>query len=359
LKAIVASKPKLIIPCDDLAAVLLTKLYRRLLALKSDEYLLRVLELSIGGPSTQAARCSRSELMELAAAEGVRVAETAMVSSVSDLRERTAKMGLPCALKADGTSGGVGVKIVSSVGEAERAFKKLAAPPLVLRAIKRVIVDSDTNLVLPCLRRQTSAVSIQRFVGGRETTCTIASWKGKVLANLSFEVLQTWEARGPASVLRTVDNREMSSAAELLARRLNLSGIYGFDFVLDEATGHPYLIEMNARATQTSYLALGPNRDLPAAICAALSEKPVSTRRKVTANEVIVLFPVEWKRDPASPFLTSGYHDVPWSEPGLVKTGILDPYPNRLAYLRRKYGRESRFSSCPTTQGSGHASGFG
>jgi hypothetical protein len=60
----------------------------------------------------------------------------------------------------------------------------------------------------------------------------------------------------------------------------------------------------------------------------------------VTANEVIVLFPVEWKRDPASPFLTSGYHDVPWSEPGLVKTGILNPYPNRLAYLRRKYGRE-------------------
>jgi formate-dependent phosphoribosylglycinamide formyltransferase (GAR transformylase) len=338
LKAIAASKPKLIIPCDDLAAVLLTKLYRRLLARNSDEDIIQVLELSIGGPSTQSARCSRTELMELAVAEGIRTAETAVVGSVDELREWTTKMGLPCALKADGTSGGVGVKIVSSFGEAESAFRKLAAPPLILRAVKRAIVDLDTNLVVPCLRRQTSAVSIQRFVGGRETTCTIASWKGNVLANLSFEVLQTWEARGPASVLRAIVNLEMSSAAESIARRLNLSGIYGFDFVMDETTGLSYLIEMNARATQTSHLALGPKRDLAAAISAAISGTPISNRPKVTENDVIVIFPVEWKKDPASPFLSSGYHDVPWSEPGLVKGAILDKSPKWVASLSRRIG---------------------
>jgi hypothetical protein len=337
-KAILAAKPTLIIPCDDLAGVLLTKLYKRSLAHNTNEDLLRVLELSIGGTSTQAARASRSDLIGMAAAEGVRVAETAMVSSGDALQSSIAKLGLPAVLKADGTSGGVGVRIVSSEVEARWAFGKLAAPPLALRAIKRAVIDSDMNLLVPCIRRQASAVSIQRFIKGPETTCTIASWKGQVLANLSFEVLRTWEARGPASVLRAIDNLEMSSAAELIARRLNLSGIYGFDFVTDETTGDAYLIEMNARATQTSHLALGPRRDLAAAISAAMSETPTSNRPKVTENDVIVIFPVEWKKDPASPFLSSGYHDVPWSEPGLVKDAILDKSPKWIASLSRRIG---------------------
>jgi hypothetical protein len=70
LTAILAAKPTLIIPCDDLAAVLLTKLYKRSLTHNSNEDLLRVLELSIGGTSTQAARASRSDLIGMAAAEG-------------------------------------------------------------------------------------------------------------------------------------------------------------------------------------------------------------------------------------------------------------------------------------------------
>lgn len=322
-KAIVASKPDLLIPCDDLATLLLYKLYSESLARNQDQ-IVRILEISLGNLSTQAICCSRVQLMGLAAALGIRSADTAAVTSTEAVRDWLAKFGLPAVLKADGTSGGRGVSVVSTREEAEKAFERLSAPPLILRAAKRAVVDFDLNLVAPCVLRQRSRVSIQRFIKGREATGTIVSWQGRVLANLSFEVLRTWEARGPAAVLQSTHNREMFEAAELLARRLNLSGIFGFDFVLQDATEDPYLIEMNSRATQTSHLALGPGRDLPAAIYSAVSGEPIANREKITDRNVIALFPAEWKNAPTSPFLISGYHDVPWSEPALVKACILE-----------------------------------
>lgn len=320
--AILAARPNLVVPCDDLAAILLSRLHRQ--SQENDEKeLIKILELSIGDSATQATCCSRSRLMDLAAALGIRTATTGLVASNAALGKWLTNFGLPAVLKADGTSGGVGVSIVRTDHEAERAFRRLKSPPLFLRAAKRAMFDFDMNLVVPWLRRQHSSVSIQKFIEGREATSTIACWKGQVLAALSFEVLRSGEARGPAAVLRLIKSREMSRAGELLAQSLNLSGVYGFDFVLQSTTEHPYLIEMNARATQTSHLALGAGQDIPASLYGALAGEPAATRKPTTDRDVIVLFPAEWRNDPGSPFLASGYHDVPWSEPELVKDCVI------------------------------------
>jgi carbamoylphosphate synthase large subunit len=111
----------------------------------------------------------------------------------------------------------------------------------------------------------------------------------------------------------------MSSAAAGMVRRLNLSGFYGFDFMLDESTGHAYLIEVNPRSTQVGHLSMGAGRDLPSALYAALSGKALQPAPKVTEKDTVALFPQEWIRDPASPFLRSAYHDVPWEEPELIQ----------------------------------------
>jgi hypothetical protein len=107
-----------------------------------------------------------------------------------------------------------------------------------------------------------------------------------------------------------------------MARRLNLSGLHGFDFMLEGETGSAHLIEINPRATQIGHLALGPGRDLPAALYSAFSGEPVHAAPKVTENDTITLFPQEWMRDPASSFLASGYHDVPWEEPELLRACV-------------------------------------
>jgi hypothetical protein len=156
-------------------------------------------------------------------------------------------------------------------------------------------------------------------VAGREATTAVACWEGAVLASLHFEVVHKRDSAGPSSVLRLIDNREMSAAAEKMVQRLKLSGFHGFDFMLETRTGNARLIEINPRATQVGHLTLGPGRDLPAALYAALSGQDLHPAPKVTENDIIALFPQEWMRDPDSAFLQSAYHDVPWEEPELLR----------------------------------------
>ena len=80
---------------------------------------------------------------------------------------------------------------------------------------------------------------MQAFVPGREATTLVACWEGKILAALHFEVLQKRNSSGPATVLRWVDNEEMKIAAEKMVARLGLSGLQGFDFMIEANTGTP------------------------------------------------------------------------------------------------------------------------
>ena len=123
-------------------------------------------------------------------------------------------------------------------------------------------------------------------------------------------------------VLRLIEDAEMSAATRKIARRLNLSGLHGFDFMRDARTGYAYLIEINPRTTQVGHLSLGLGRDLPAALYAAVTGKPVHAAPAVTKKDTIALFPQEWIRDSASPFLRSAYVDIPWEAPELVMAFI-------------------------------------
>jgi len=321
--AIAATMPNFIIPGDDLATRHLHQIHHREQQKgKAGVAICELIERSLGSPESFPVVYARTGFMELARREGIRAPETQVVANISDLRNWIDRMGLPMVLKADGTSGGDGVRVVHTPEEAERAFRKLQAPPLLARAVKRALIDQDNTLVWPSLLRRRSVINVQAFVAGHEATSTIACWNGTVLASLHFEVLKKVESTGHATVVRLIEHPEISAAAEKIARRLDLSGLYGLDFMLEARTGNAYLIEINPRTTQVGHLALGPGRDLPAAFYAALTGKSVQPAPQVTENDTIALFPQEWKRDPASPFLRSGYHDVPWDEPGLVRACV-------------------------------------
>ena len=213
--------------------------------------------------------------MTLAQEERIRVPKTEVVTNIESLRDWVSRMGFPTVLKANGTSGGDGVRIVHTLEQAERAFLELESPPVLARAAKRALVDKDKTLIWPFLLRRRSVVNAQSFITGREGTSTIACWRGTVLAGLYFEVLKKANSAGPATVVRLIENAQMSVAVESMVRRLNLSGVHGFDFLLEAHTGNAYLIEINPRATQVGHLTLGPGRDLPAALHAVLAGKAV------------------------------------------------------------------------------------
>ena len=62
-----------------------------------------------------------------------------------------------------------------------------------------------------------------------------------------------------------------------------------------------------------------------------LDAEIVDQIEKACIDHIVVFFPDTWQDDPASLFLNSGYHDVPWEQPNLVRVLML---PDR----RERYG---------------------
>jgi biotin carboxylase len=312
--------------------------------------ILGIIEQSLGPQAALNRLTSRTDVLAAAAASGVAVPPNARIASSAERRPADFRAwfsawfsanGLPAYLKADGTSGGIGIRQVHTCEEAVAALRALDAPPRALRAIKRLAIDRDSTLLGPLIRRERPAISVQRAIAGTEANSAIFCWQGKVLAGIAMQVLATRYQHGPSTVVRRIRNAAMDHAAAALASRLQLSGFYGLDFILDEQIGTAWLIEMNSRATQIAHLALGPGHDLPAAAFAAVTGTPVHPRAVVTTKETIALFPQEWQRDPASSLIATAYHDVPWDVPMLVRAYV----DQRLGWRRlltQHYWRERR-----------------
>ena len=316
------AQPDVIVPCDDLSAIHLHRLYLDLSQPgKTETRTIAVLRRSLGPHTSFPILDSRSNLMVLARSLGVRVPESSVVTK-DNLTEWLSRNGLPAILKADGSAGGRGVQVVRTVSRAQQAFAELSAPPIAARAIKRALCDQDRTLLTPWIQRRAPVVNAQVLVPGRDATISVACWEGEIVAALAVEVIKTQSPGGPSSVLRLIDSPEMSRSAEKIVNKLALSGLLGFDFILGEQNGYATLIEMNARATQICHLPMGTHHDLPVALSAIAGGDPIPATNPISDRAVIALFPQEWGSDPTSAYLSTAYHDVPWQEPRLVKACI-------------------------------------
>ena len=114
----------------------------------------------MGRPESFPVVFARHSSLERAREEEVRSPRTEVINSSDDLRRWANETGFPAVLKADGTSGGNGVRIVRTFEEAERAFRLLSAPPAWARAVKRTAFDTDSTLLWPSLR--SSAIGRER-----------------------------------------------------------------------------------------------------------------------------------------------------------------------------------------------------
>jgi hypothetical protein len=187
-----------------------------------------------------------------------------------------------------------------------------------------------------------SPISGQAFVTGAAATSSLACWRGKVVASHHFDVRVSTTSTSPASVIAISDCRQMTATAETVARTFNLSGLFGLDYIRD-GRGQVHLLEMNWRATPTMHLAL--EQDLAASLLRAAG-LPASFRPAVTDKKQIALFPREWLRDPASPWLTRAYHDVPWDDPEVMRACIQEGSGEAHARLKAS-GQESLTTEKP------------
>lgn len=350
--AIEAAEPDLIIPCDDGAALRLHQLYKWMSARGEEKgFVGEIIEHSLGSPTACMLASARGEMADLAKREGLRVPESRVIASVTELDEWMSLHEFPLVLKSDNSWGGLGVRVVYTKNEALSALCSLVAGPTLAKTLLRSSLDRDLSPLMQWLQHAPRVVTAQRFVAGMPANRAVACWKGKVLAGISVEAVSTASPTGPATVVRVMEHPEMSDTASRLVKRLGLSGLWGFDFMLGSSDRSAWLIEVNPRATPICHLQLGEGRDLPAALCAQLIGRSVASPAATVQNDVISLFPGEWRRDPASHALRLAYHDVPWDEPGLVDEGIGLPWEERglLARIKRllkpsrvrRLGRES------------------
>jgi ATP-grasp domain len=314
--AIAASAPDLIVACDDRAVTQMLRLYAQA---KKESPLAALIERSLGTPESCRRIMARTACMRIARSIGIRVPDTYAIVDEAGLDAALAAIGYPAVLKADGTWGGDGVRVVKSRDDALAAFRKLSKRPSRLRSLARALKRRDAHYLLTAIVPPTPAVSIQRFIEGTPANSAFAAWKGEVVGSIYYDVLVADGAIGPPNVIRRIDDPEIDRATRLAAKHFGLSGIHGMDFIRDR-DGQAHLIEINPRATQGGTLAFGPGHDLPAALAACVS--PTTTMRAAIANDVVAIFPREWQRDPASPYLKTGHHDVPWDDPAVFRASL-------------------------------------
>jgi hypothetical protein len=317
-------RPELILPLDDLAAWLLRGLVEDERAEKTTRALL---ESSLGHPSGYAACVSRQAFMDLARNLDIAKPDHCDGNDIERSLAAARRWGFPIVVKSDHTCGGAGVRIVNSEAD-------------LLKVLSRNAGTSRSRRLRTTMKRRVCRLSgfnvdalggsiIQPFMSGILAFHTAFAWRGQVREGVSF-VAQEIHPRpvGSGTVIRPIANPQMVRSVEAIAKALNYTGFLSVDFILSEGSGEAMAIEFNARSIGSTHLGVRFGRDICGSALLALGRSAPVIQPMGGGYSAVALFPKEMMRAPDSPYLaTPGvYHDVPWSEPGLV-----DRYVRRAA----------------------------
>jgi thioesterase domain-containing protein len=246
--AIVASQPDIVIPVDDFVTDLLHRLHDS----THDNRVRALIERSIGSPEFYERKFDRRWMNDLAASEGISVPRTVGVRSFAELGKQLEKTGVPAFLKVDGSWGGLGVARIDGFAASKAAWRRLSRTMKIARAIKRALFNGDASGIDRLLRPRHPVFSLQEAKDGQFAIVSAVCREGELLGMLSARVLAQQEGFGPATELQMNDRLPLRDAVVKIIRRLRLSGLCGFDFILSVTSGDAYFIELNPRATQTS-----------------------------------------------------------------------------------------------------------
>lgn len=323
-RALAASAPDIVIPCDDRAVWQLHELHERRPELRG------LIETSLGRPAAFPVLRSRSRLMELARECEALVPETRAIETAGDIHAWFKACPGPATVKVDGTWGGSGVQIAHSEEQAQLALQRFNAPERRGSSWKRWLINRDP---LAFWEGQSAGrrFSIQRFITGRPANCMFAAWQGRLLGMVAVEVLCTQGKTGASTIVRVIRNAQMTRDAERLAGTLGLSGFHGLDYILEDGTGNPFLIELNARCTQLGHLVLPGQGDLAGLLCAQLGaqRRAAGPAELPIDRDIIAFFPQALAWNPDSPYMQQCHHDIPWAQPALVRELLRDSWAER------------------------------
>lgn len=128
------------------------------------------------------------------------------------------------------------------------------------------------------LPRAAYPVLVQERIRGPGTGIFLLMWEGRVRALFAHRRLREKPPSGGVSVYResVAPDPALVSRAEALLRRLRWQGVAMVEMKADEATGEPYLMEVNGRFWGSLQLAVDAGVDFPALLLDAAFGAPAA-----------------------------------------------------------------------------------
>ena len=300
--------PAIVLPCDDMA-------FRLLCTLHSDPppgmqpalhaELAALIVHSLGDPGWYLPSVDKLLLPPAAHALGARVPPFRVIDSVADAAAFVADHGYPVVVKRAWSTAGDGVAICADRAALEAACARLSAPAPDAGPIARA-----------------PQLMLQAAIKGRRMFHPALGWRGELRTGWAAEVLVAHRPpMGTAAVSRQFHHPGLRDEVARLVRGFGMTGIFGFEFIVEDGTGLPFLLEINRRVSPGFHRGTDFDADLAAGLLGALTGTPSASRPRLDDGEehFAVNFPQEWLRDPDSAYLRERPVDVPWDDPGLIE----------------------------------------
>ncbi len=179
-------------------------------------------------------RSSKPRLPELDGVSGIRVPESATVTSAEELATKSEELGFPLVVKGPF----YGAEIVRSLGDALAAFYRFAS-------------TWGTPIVL------------QRFIAGEEyNVAALGDGQGGTVGAVAMRKMAlTDKGKGWSGV--TISNRDLLSQGEAVIRALRWRGPLEVEILRERRSGDLYIIEINPRFPAWIFLSAAAGQNLP------------------------------------------------------------------------------------------------
>ena len=179
-----STSPRLVLPCDDTALRLLM-----LLALSPPAMLPPALHLqlaalivdSLGDPAFYRTSIDKTMIGPAAAALGVRVPASIVVSALDDAKRFIAAHGFPIVIKRSHSTAGEGVALCADQAIVDREFARLMATPA---------LDLDDLAA--------GQIVLQEFIAGTIHFYTAVAWRGALVSGVAVEKIEGERKGRPA-----------------------------------------------------------------------------------------------------------------------------------------------------------------
>lgn len=182
------------------------------------------------------------------------------------------------------------------------------------------VCHSDAEVSAVLAGQSFDDLFVQKYMPGKVIMYAALVLNGVVINNITYMQEQAYPTEvGESSVVKVVSHKTVSLCSQEFIAEIKFSGFICLEYLIEDynrevsfLTCKPWPVPVTA----LSHL-VGVNLFKP--LLDSLNEKLAIDLGKSAIGRCIALFPQEWQRDINSPYLLHAIHDVPWSEPLLLK----------------------------------------